>query len=114
MGEELSGLGARDLQSLENRLEMSLRNVRMRKGSVIHQENLELCRRVNIMSQQKMELQRKLQASEGGVVADANTSFTTPYSFNIAQDADLTSNLERRHLHQKVVEHRETGAPELG
>jgi hypothetical protein len=31
MGEELSGLGVRDLQSLENRLEMSLRNVRMRK-----------------------------------------------------------------------------------
>jgi hypothetical protein len=31
MGEELSGLGLRDLQSLENRLEMSLRNVRMRK-----------------------------------------------------------------------------------
>ncbi|KAF8775901.1 hypothetical protein HU200_004035 [Digitaria exilis] len=127
MGEELSGLGARDLQSLENRLEMSLRSVRMRKdhllkneieelhrkGSVIHQENLELCRRVNIMSQQKMELQRKLQASEG-VVADANTSFSTPYSFNIAQDADVTCNLERRHSHQKVVEHRETGAPELG
>jgi hypothetical protein len=31
MGEELSGLGVRDLQNLENRLEMSLSNIRMRK-----------------------------------------------------------------------------------
>lgn len=30
------------------------------QGSVIYQENLELCRRVNIMSQQKMELYRKV------------------------------------------------------
>jgi hypothetical protein len=31
MGEELSGLGVRDLQGLDNRLEISLRNIRMRK-----------------------------------------------------------------------------------
>ncbi|CAL5019402.1 unnamed protein product [Urochloa decumbens] len=111
MGEELSGLGVRDLQSLENRLEMSLHSVRMRKdhllrseieelhrkGSMIHQENMELCRRVNIMSQQKMELHRK--ASEPRDVDDANTSSSTPYSFGIAQDADVPS---------------KTGAPELG
>ncbi|CAO2040802.1 unnamed protein product [Urochloa humidicola] len=113
MGEELSGLGVRDLQSLENRLEMSLSSARMRKdhllrseieelhrkGSMIHQENMELCRRVNIMSQQKMELHRKLQASESRDVDDATTSSSTPYSFGIAQDAGVPS---------------KTGAPELG
>ncbi|KAG2661310.1 MADS-box transcription factor 57-like [Panicum virgatum] len=128
MGEELSGLGVRDLQSLENRLEMSLRSVRMRKdhllkseieelhrkGSMIHQENMELCRRANIMSQQKMELHRKLQASEQRDVADANTSSSTPYSFSIAHDADAPSNLEQIQSHQKDGENHKAGAPELG
>ncbi|RLM80369.1 MADS-box transcription factor 57-like [Panicum miliaceum] len=84
------------------------------QGSMIHQENMELCRRVNIMSQQKMELHRKLQASEQRDVADANTSSSTPYSFSIAHDADVPSNLEQIQSHQKEGENHKTGAPELG
>ncbi|KAM3225293.1 hypothetical protein ACQJBY_058191 [Aegilops geniculata] len=128
MGEELSSLGVRDLQGLENRLEMSLRSIKTRKdnllrseieelhrkGSLIHQENTELCRRLNIMSQQKMELSRKLQSCESGGATDANKSSSTPYSFRIVQDANIPANLELSQAQQNKQEHSETGAPALG
>ncbi|XP_019056396.1 PREDICTED: agamous-like MADS-box protein AGL16 [Tarenaya hassleriana] len=67
MGQELSGLGAKGLQNLENQLEMSLRGVRMRKdqrmideiqelkrkGTFIHEENVELYKKVNGSHQEK-------------------------------------------------------------
>jgi len=127
MGEELSGLGVRDLQGLENQLEMSLRSIKTRKdnllrseieelhrkGSLIHQENTELCRGLNIMSQQKMELCRKLQSCEprGATATDANKSSSTPYSFCIVQDANIPATLELNQAHQNE---QETGAPALG
>uniref|UniRef100_A0A453PHH2 K-box domain-containing protein n=1 Tax=Aegilops tauschii subsp. strangulata TaxID=200361 RepID=A0A453PHH2_AEGTS len=126
MGEELSSLGVRDLQGLENRLEMSLRSIKTRKdnllrseieelhrkGSLIHQENTELCRRLNIMSQQKMELSRK--SCESGGATDANKSSSTPFSFRIVQDANIPANLELSQAQQNEQEHSETGAPALG
>ncbi|KAI8550215.1 hypothetical protein RHMOL_Rhmol06G0087400 [Rhododendron molle] len=46
MGEELSGLNVKELQNLENQLEMSLKGVRSRKGNLIHHENVELYKKV--------------------------------------------------------------------
>uniref|UniRef100_A0A0E0GCU4 Uncharacterized protein n=1 Tax=Oryza nivara TaxID=4536 RepID=A0A0E0GCU4_ORYNI len=114
MGEELSGLGVRDLQGLENRLEISLRNIRMRKGSLIHQENIELSRSLNVMSQQKLELYNKLQACEQRGATDANESSSTPYSFRIIQNANMPPSLELSQSQQREGECSKTAAPELG
>ncbi|WZY86348.1 hypothetical protein YC2023_032732 [Brassica napus] len=84
MGEELSGLSVEDLQKLENQLEMSLRDVRMKKeqmlveeikelnreGNLVHQENLELHKKVNLMHQQHMELHKKVSEVESVKSAD--------------------------------------------
>ncbi|KAK4787692.1 hypothetical protein SAY86_011525 [Trapa natans] len=78
MGEQLSGLGIKDLERLENRLEMSLQDVRLkkdqclmeereelrRKRSFLHQENSELHRKVNIFLQENMDLRKKSSSTE--------------------------------------------------
>ncbi|KAF8377417.1 hypothetical protein HHK36_030794 [Tetracentron sinense] len=64
MGEELSGLSVKDLQNLENQLEMSLRGVRMKKGNLIHQDNMELYKKINLIRQENMELQKKVYGTK--------------------------------------------------
>ncbi|CAN0917588.1 Agamous-like MADS-box protein AGL16 [Linum grandiflorum] len=77
MGEELSGLSVKDLQNLENQLEMSLTGIRTRKerilaeeiqklrrkGDLIHQENVELFRKANLMHQDNVHLYQKVLCS---------------------------------------------------
>ncbi|KAE9458855.1 hypothetical protein C3L33_09265, partial [Rhododendron williamsianum] len=71
MGEELSGLSVKELQTMETQLEMNLRGIRMKKdqmlmdeiqelsqkGNLLHQENVEL---VNLTRQENMELCKKV------------------------------------------------------
>ncbi|KAL3845755.1 hypothetical protein ACJIZ3_003158 [Penstemon smallii] len=98
MGEELSGLSVKDLQNLENKMEMSLRCVRTRKdqilideiqelkqkGNLIHQENLELYRKVNLIREENMELNKKVYGTKEVPVANGNGLLTN--SLSIRED----------------------------
>ncbi|XP_050943450.1 MADS-box transcription factor 23 isoform X2 [Cucumis melo] len=60
MGEELSGLSVKDLQNLESQLEMSLKGVRVKKEKILSDEITELKQKGNHMHQENVELYKKL------------------------------------------------------
>ncbi|KAF0890550.1 hypothetical protein E2562_003765 [Oryza meyeriana var. granulata] len=78
LGEELSNFTARDLQLLQNQVEMSLHSIRTKKdqllaeeilelnqkGSLVQKENIELRKKFNITHQRNIELQNKLNSGE--------------------------------------------------
>ncbi|GFP91439.1 agamous-like mads-box protein agl21 [Phtheirospermum japonicum] len=94
MGEELYGLSIKDLQSLENQLEMSLQGVRTKKeqilneeiqelnqrGNLIHQENVELYKKVKLIEQENMELYRKAYGARDQLSATNGSDFL-PFGF---------------------------------
>ncbi|XP_015890524.3 MADS-box transcription factor 23 [Ziziphus jujuba] len=87
MGQELYGLGVKDLQNIENRLEISLKGIRMKKeqlltdeiqeinqkGSLIHEENMELHKKIIAIRQENMELYKKLYGTRDMDPASQNT-----------------------------------------
>ncbi|KFK30425.1 hypothetical protein AALP_AA7G259300 [Arabis alpina] len=82
MGEQLNGLCVNELNNLENQLEISLRGIRMRKRNLIHQENLELSRKVQRIHQENVELYKKAYT--------ASTNGFTHRELAVADDESLT------------------------
>ncbi|KAI3906924.1 hypothetical protein MKW92_032720 [Papaver armeniacum] len=98
MGQELSSLSAKELQNLENQLEMSLRGVRMQKdqkltdeihelnrqGNLLHQENMELFKKEHRICQENMDLLRKI--NEARDANETNRISLSPSGFNCEED----------------------------
>ncbi|RLM65600.1 MADS-box transcription factor [Panicum miliaceum] len=92
MGQDLSGLGVKEIQNLENQLEMSLRCIRTKKGSLIQQDNMELYRKVNLIRQENVELYKKLYEKEAA--GEVNGDSTAPYIFAVVDNANTPIHLE--------------------
>ncbi|KAI5313813.1 hypothetical protein L3X38_042989 [Prunus dulcis] len=106
MGEELSGLSAKELQSLENQLETSLKGVRMKKdqilndeikelnqkGNLIQQENMELYKKLDLVGKENAELLQKVYGARG--VNKENKSSQPPYTITNGYDLQTPIHLQ--------------------
>ncbi|XP_016507611.1 MADS-box transcription factor 23-like isoform X1 [Nicotiana tabacum] len=124
MGEQLSGLSVKDLQNLENQLEMSLRGVRVRKdeilideiqelnrkGNLIHQENMELYKKVNLIRQENMELYKKVYGNRDANGVSGNS--LAPNSLSINEDPHAPVHLQLSQPQQQNYD--TSGTTELG
>ncbi|XP_047980768.1 MADS-box transcription factor 23-like isoform X1 [Salvia hispanica] len=103
LGEGLNDLNVKDLQNLENQLEMSLRAVRMRKdhilidqieelnqkANLVHQENTDLQKKVTVIRQENMDLYKKVYGTRDATGADTNSFMTEGLCIRDDPDASI-------------------------
>nr|USH46157.1 MADS-box protein [Ipomoea batatas] len=88
MGEELYGLSVKDLQNLENKLEMSLKGIRAKKEQILINEIEELTRKGSIMHQETLELYKKAYGTmDPDAAAVTKNTTPTPSDFTFCGDS---------------------------
>ncbi|KAM5575230.1 MADS-box transcription factor 23-like [Rosa sericea] len=101
-GEELSGLSVKDLQNLENQLEMSLRGVRMKKDQLLMDEIQDLNRKGNLIHQENVELYKKVYGTRNVNGANRNPILTN--GLDIGEDSHGPVNLQLSQPQQQNYE----------
>ncbi|XP_045828295.1 MADS-box transcription factor 23-like isoform X2 [Trifolium pratense] len=94
MGGELSGLTVKELQSLENQLEISLRGVRVKKEQLFMDEIQELNRKGDIIHQENVELYRKVYGTKDKNGTNRNFVLTDGLGIGEGDDSDVPVNLQ--------------------
>ncbi|CAI9110569.1 OLC1v1010621C1 [Oldenlandia corymbosa var. corymbosa] len=84
MGEALYGLSVKDLQDIENQLEMSLRGIRMKKEQILTDEIRELTRKGNLIHQENLELYKKAYTIGNPNAANGSNNYNVPYGLAMA------------------------------
>ncbi|XP_027939925.1 MADS-box transcription factor 23-like isoform X2 [Vigna unguiculata] len=92
MGEELSGLTVKELQNLENQLEISLRGVRMKKDQLLIDEIQELNRKGNLIRQENVELYKKVHGTKDD--SETNRDYVLTNGLGIGEDLHVPVNLQ--------------------
>ncbi|XP_052196103.1 MADS-box transcription factor 23-like isoform X3 [Diospyros lotus] len=108
MGEELYGLSVKDLQNLENQLEMSLRSVRMKKDQILKDEIQELKRKGNFVHEENVELYKKAYSMRDVIPMNGNAQ--NPYTFSIGEElhVPISLQLSQPEQHRLEMQSRET------
>ncbi|KAI9124966.1 hypothetical protein K1719_003582 [Acacia pycnantha] len=84
MGEQLYGLSVRNLQDLENQLEMRVRCIRMKKEQILTDEIRELNQKGNSLHQENLELYKKVYGTSE-MAATSRDAFN-PYGFHTGSE----------------------------
>ncbi|XP_028802848.1 MADS-box transcription factor 23-like isoform X2 [Neltuma alba] len=102
MGEQLYGLSVKNLQDLENQLELSLRGIRMKKEQILTEEIRDLNRKGSIIHQQNMELYKKVYGSSE-MAATSRDAFN-PYGFHTNEEPQELIQLQLSQPEQDTYE----------
>ncbi|XP_052205630.1 MADS-box transcription factor 23-like isoform X5 [Diospyros lotus] len=102
MGEELYGFSVKDLQDLENQLEISLNCVRMKKEQILTDEIQELNQKGNLMHQENIELYKKVYGTRD--VIEVTEITQNPYGFRTGENSYLPVQLQLSQPEQQSQE----------
>ncbi|KAK4263041.1 hypothetical protein QN277_028518 [Acacia crassicarpa] len=102
MGEQLSGLSVKNLQDLENQLEMSVRCIRMKKEQILTEEIQELNQKGNSIHQENLELYKKVYGTSE-MAATSRDAFN-PYGFHTSEDPQELIQLQLSQPEQDTYE----------